>query len=68
MLVQACNVLSMQGACFRAWARLMHSKSDTRCEDAMIAATAQVHGWTVVTRNTVDFHALGFQVYNPCST
>lgn len=59
------NVLSMDAATFRAWARLMHGKSDTLYEDAMIAATAQVHGLTVATRNVSDFNALGLKVFNP---
>ncbi len=33
--------------------------------DAMIAATAVVHGLTVVTRNTADFVSTGVQVLNP---
>lgn len=59
------NVLPMDAATFRAWARLMHRKSDTLYEDAMIAATAKVHGLTVVTRNVSDFNALGTEVFNP---
>jgi predicted nucleic acid-binding protein len=31
----------------------------------MIAATAQVHQLTLVTRNTSDFKALGVQSFNP---
>ncbi len=61
----AYNVLPMDGAVFRQWARLMHRQSDTLYEDAMIAATAKTHGLTVVTRNVADFHALGLQVLNP---
>lgn len=61
----AWNVLPMDAATFRAWARLMHRKSDTLYEDAMIAATAQVHGLTVATRNGADFKALGMVVFNP---
>ncbi len=34
-------------------------------EDAMIAATAAVHGLTVVTRNTRDFDRLGVPTPNP---
>lgn len=59
------NVLPMDAATFRAWARLMHRKSDTLYEDAMMAATAQVHGLTVTTRNVNDFKALGLEVFNP---
>ena len=33
--------------------------------DALIAATALVHGMTVVTRNTADFRASGVPVLNP---
>ena len=33
--------------------------------DALIAATARVHGMTVVTRNVKDFEQAGVQVLNP---
>ena len=59
------NVLPMDAATFRTWARLMHRKSDTLIEDAMIAATAIVHDLTVVTRNTRDFTRLGVPLVNP---
>lgn len=65
LVAGAYNVLSMDAASFRAWARLMHRKSDTLYEDAMIAATASVHGLTVATRNVNDFKALGLAVFNP---
>jgi predicted nucleic acid-binding protein len=65
LVAEAYNVLPMDAATFRAWARLMHRKSDTLYEDAMIAATAQMHGLTVATRNVADFKALGIDVFNP---
>jgi predicted nucleic acid-binding protein len=34
-------------------------------EDAMIAATAVVHGLTVVTRNLRDFKPLGVRTLDP---
>ena len=65
LVAGAYNVLPMDAAAFTTWARLMHRKSDTFYEDAMIAATAKVHGLTVATRNVADFQALGFEVFNP---
>jgi predicted nucleic acid-binding protein len=65
LLAQSYNVLPMDAATFRTWARLMHGKSNTLYEDAMIAATAQVHGLTIVSRNVADFAALGFSAFNP---
>jgi toxin FitB len=59
------NVLPMDAAVFRDWARLMHNKSNTLYEDAMIAATARVHDLIVVTRNVADFKSLGVELLNP---
>ena len=61
----AYNVLPLDAAAFREWARLMHRRSDTLYEDALIAATARVHGLTVVSRNVADFKALGMEALNP---
>jgi len=62
------NVVPMEATAFREWARLMHRASDTLYEDAMIAATARVHKFTVVTRNVADFKHFGVEVLNPFLT
>lgn len=59
------NLLPMDSACFREWARLMEGKSEHVLEDAMIAATARVHRLRVATRNTSDFALLGVDLLNP---
>jgi predicted nucleic acid-binding protein len=43
----------------------MHKRRDDLLQDAMIAATAQVHGLTVVTRNPRDFNVFGVPVLDP---
>ncbi len=65
LVAQSYNVLPMDGATFRTWARLMHRRSDTLYEDAMIAATATIHNLTVVTRNVADFANFDVTVLNP---
>jgi len=65
MVATSYNVLPMDATTFRAWAQLMHRRSDTVYEDAMIAATAKVHGLTVVTRNVADFKQFGVPLLNP---
>lgn len=43
----------------------LHVPDPRADRDALIAATALVHGMTVATRNTVDFTATGVQLFNP---
>ena len=59
------SVLPMDGQVCRAWARLMHRRSDSLIEDAMVAATAQVYDLTVATRNVRDFASFGVRIHNP---
>lgn len=59
------NVIPMDAAAFRVWAKLMHRQSDTVYEDALIAATAIVHNLIVVTRNVRDFKRFEVRIFNP---
>ena len=59
------QILAVDAAAYREWAKLMHRRPDTLILDAMIAAVAIVHRLTVVTRNVRDFEHLGVQIVNP---
>ncbi len=59
------NVLPMDGAAHREWAKLMHRKSETLYEDGMIAATARLNHLTVATRNVRDFAVFSVPTLNP---
>ena len=43
----------------------LHVPDKLGCRDALIAATALVHGMTVVTRNIADFKPTGVTLVNP---
>jgi predicted nucleic acid-binding protein len=64
-MVLAQQILPMDAASFRECARLMQGKSEALLGDAMIAATALVHGLTVATRNERDFALFDVPVFNP---
>ena len=66
-IVLSYSVIPMDGADFREWARLMLRTPDDLSADAMIAATARVHGMVVVTRNVKDFASFRVRVFNPFS-
>ncbi len=61
------SVLPMDAAAFRTWATLMHRRSDTQMQDAMIAAVALVRRMTVVTRNARDFQPFRVRTLDPFS-
>ncbi len=58
------RVLSIDGTVARRCARLHVPDRSNEC-DALIAATALVHGMTIVTRNTQDFALSGAPLLNP---
>lgn len=62
------QILPMDARAFREWARLMDGCPDQLTEDAMIAATARVHGLTVATRNVRDFASFEVNILNPFSS
>jgi predicted nucleic acid-binding protein len=64
-LVGSYQVLSMDSACFRLYAQFMLGKPDELIEDAMIAATARIHGLIVATRNETDFKPFDVEIFNP---
>jgi toxin FitB len=59
------NILAMDGPSFREYARIIQHVSNTLSEDALIAASARVHGLTVATRNETDFAHFPVSVFNP---
>jgi predicted nucleic acid-binding protein len=58
------RVLPVTLAVAVAWGRRQYQQP-LPVIDALIAATASVHGMTVVTRNTKDFERAGIQALNP---
>ena len=64
-LATSYQVLPMDTPCFREWGRIMDQKPDQLLEDAMIAATARVHGLIVATRNERNFRQFEVRTVNP---
>jgi predicted nucleic acid-binding protein len=58
------RILSLDTAVAQRCARL-HAPYPRSDRDAIIAATALVHGMTVVTRNIDDFEPTGVEILNP---
>jgi predicted nucleic acid-binding protein len=65
------RVLSVDAETANAWGRIMaRGRAGGRAVGAMdgfIAATAEQHDLTLVTRNVADFDALGIRLVNPWS-
>lgn len=61
----AYRIIPMDGDIFREWSRMMAGRSPHLMQDAMIAATARLLHFIVVTRNVQDFVLFGVQVLNP---
>ncbi len=64
-VLQGHHILALDAVVFRECARLMHRRSGTLMQDAMIAAVAITQRLTVVTRNVRDFECLGVPVFDP---
>jgi len=58
------RILPIDTAVAQRCARL-HVPNPRAERDALIAATAMVHGLTVVTRNVADFRSIGVALLNP---
>lgn len=59
------RVLPFDESCAQKWAEIRAQNRDAAAFDAQIAATALVHGLTLVTRNVKDFAFQGLSVFNP---
>jgi len=62
------EVVDVDGAIAREWAKLVGRRNRSLFEDALIAATARIYSLTVVTRNTRDFEKFGVAVLDPFSS
>jgi len=45
----------------------LNRNKQMKLPDAIIAATAKVNNWKLVTRNDKDFKGIGLEIYNPFS-
>lgn len=64
-VVDSYTVMPVTREIFTEWAHIYYGKSDELYEDAIIAATARIHGMTVATRNVRDFTQFPVEIYNP---
>ncbi|MEW6513501.1 MAG: type II toxin-antitoxin system VapC family toxin [Pseudomonadota bacterium] len=66
MQLYADRILPVTAGIARCWGRLS-ARLGNEGADLLIAATAQMHGLVVITRNTRDFEPTGVKVLNPYS-
>jgi predicted nucleic acid-binding protein len=59
------EILSVDAAIIRQWARLKHGRRNDHFEDTIIGVTAMLHGLTLVTRNVRDFASMDVKILNP---
>jgi predicted nucleic acid-binding protein len=64
-LMDAYTFLPMDDRTFCVFARLMQRRPLHLANDAMIAATANVHNLILATRNVKDYEPLGIRTLNP---
>lgn len=58
------RIIPIDGPVVAEWTRLLGNKNKDRW-DVALAATARIHGLTIVTRNVSDFAGRGVRVLNP---
>jgi predicted nucleic acid-binding protein len=63
----AFEILPIDAAIIRLWAKHTHGRPGKLYEDALIAATAITAGLTIATRNIKDFQDFGAKLVNPFS-
>ncbi len=59
------NVIELDAAMWRLWAKLIHKQDQSLYEDALIAATALTRGFCVVTRDVGDFARWDVRIFDP---
>ncbi|MDD9801359.1 MAG: type II toxin-antitoxin system VapC family toxin [Deltaproteobacteria bacterium] len=64
-VVDSYKVIPVSEEIFMKWAQLYHGRPNKFFGDAIIAATALIHGMTVATRNVRDFAQFPVDTYNP---
>jgi toxin FitB len=64
-LASSQTILTADAPIYRQAARLLHGRAESLYEDALIAATAQIHRLQLVSRNVKDFELLGVTAFNP---